>query len=96
MTTVNNFDPISLLDDSDKELFSEKSLNKLRNDLSYKLWDYLTIKLSPDLTEEQLKEVLSVVGYQQRANAIKKYIANFDEKVDKFIEEFKEEFRKES
>lgn len=95
VTTGSNFDPITLIDDSDKELFSDNSLQKLRNDLMHKMWDYLTIKLSQDLTEEQLDEVLDTVGYSKRAAALKKHIPDFDEKVDKFIEEFKVDFDKE-
>ena len=91
-TPSNSFDPITLLSDSDRLQLSQKNIEQLRNNLNLKIWDYLTVKLSQDLTEQQLAEVLNSVGLQQRASILRKYILDFDQKVNRFLEEFKTDF----
>lgn len=92
MNTASSFDPISLLTNSDKEQLSEKNIHDLRKALTLKVWDYLTVKLAEDLTDEELDKVLDTVSLEQRKDALRKYIPDFAEKVDKYLEEFKEDF----
>lgn len=57
LTNLKKFDPIEFLD-IDASVLSQKDLEEMRNSLNSKIGEYILLKFSTFLTEEQFKQAV--------------------------------------
>lgn len=86
-----NFDPISFLG-IDKSSYSDEEVRKLREDLMGKIGEYVLLKCSTSLTDEQLSQ-LSVMNGQQLLYALQNTVPGFDNIMLIEIENFKKDYQ---
>lgn len=90
--TLNNFDPINYLG-IDISSFSTEQIIKLRIDLNNKIGEYILLKLSDNLTSDQLENVIFLTKGNQIVNELANIIPDFKQKILQELENFKAEYQ---
>ncbi len=96
MNKLVNFNILDLLTKDELSQLSPAEQSELKKRLHLKLEEYLTIRLSDDLTDEQLEEVLDCLTFEKRTAVMKKYIKDLDQKIENHLENFVQQVKEQS
>lgn len=91
LISLNNFDPTTFLNIKTTALSAEE-LTKMRQDLNAKVGEYILLKLSDQLTEQQLGEISQIKDGKMMFNTLVKLIPDFEKRVLQELENFKNEY----
>lgn len=94
-TSLQKFDPLVFLSVDTNSLSSPDEVNALREDLNKKIGEYILIKLSGGLTEEQMNEILAAQSGSEILNKLVTVVPELEQKVLQEIENFKTDYQKE-
>lgn len=90
LVNIKNFDPIEFLE-LGKTLLSENDIQELQNSLSKDMEEYVLLKLSSVLTEQQLDQVLN--AKEKMPQVVGTFIPDVKDKTILELENFKKEFQ---
>ena len=91
LTTLQNFDPIAFLE-VDTSKLSEQEVTELRTFLMGKIGEYILLKVSDKLTDEQIEEVSKNANNGNILNILRQYIPDIDQRMLQEVEQFKVEY----
>jgi hypothetical protein len=91
LTDLNSFDPIQFLN-VDISTLSEQEKIDLRTSLNAKIGEYVLLKLSTFLTEEQMTQLSSITDPNQMITTIRSFIPDADAKILQEVNNFKAEY----
>ncbi len=86
-----NFDPLTFLN-VDPDSLSETELSKLRTSLSTKMGEYILLKLSEYLNDEQLDQVIHAKDGGEMISMLRGLVPDLDAKLEQEMQNFKNEF----
>ncbi|MBI1919003.1 hypothetical protein HYS29_00225 [Candidatus Microgenomates bacterium] len=89
---LNNFDPISFLN-INVALLLPKEVISLRTSLNAKIGEYVLLKLSGFLTQEQLDQIINLSNGQEMIDRLKASIPKIDKRIIRELENFKKDFQ---
>lgn len=92
LQALGNFDPVSFLGVDTVSLSSEE-ISQLRNSLNTKMGEYILLKFSENLTDEQFQQITNTKDGEQMITMLKNIIPNLEEKMLKELESFKREYQ---
>lgn len=92
LTTLANFDPVQFLE-IDTSSYSPDKIRKIRKDLHSKIGEYVLVKLSENLTDEQTTELEKLLFGTQIFNFLKNNIPDTEFKMLQVIEDFKKDYQ---
>lgn len=92
LVSLSNFDPIVFLE-IDTASYSADEITKMRSSLMSKIGEYILLKFSENLTQEQFNQVSSIRDGSQLINVLKNFIPDFDSKILQEVENFKTEYK---
>ena len=91
------FDPFFLLQIDTSTLSTTEEAEKLRVELVGKIDEYILYKLSADLSQEQLDQLLSLKNDQGKmSEKMQSFFPDFAHRIQKEIEDFKIEYKQTS
>lgn len=90
LLTLNNFDPVSYLDININNLPQEE-VDKLRQELNGKIGEYVLLKLSNYLTEEQVEKIIDQKDGSEVLRLLNSFLPDANSKILNEVENFKKE-----
>ncbi len=94
LSLTDFFDPIELLTSEEKYSLNDELRRQVRALVLNKFWEFFLVKISEQLDEHMLEEVLNTVNSEQKYIILEKYISDLDQQILKCLEEFKKEVSK--
>lgn len=92
LTVLKNFDPISFLKISTGSM-SVPETAQLKASLNSKIGEYLLLKLSDDLSEDQYKRLIGSKDLEEMAKLAQSFIPDLEKKIDHELDNFKKEYQ---
>jgi len=93
LPALQGFDPLYYFDVDVKGL-QQHEVAKIRQQMTEKLSEYILLKLSDKLTEEQQLAMMQIENAEELLTVLSKYIPDIEESILIEIENFKKEFQK--
>lgn len=91
LTSLRSFDPITFLE-INIESFSSEEISQLRQSIFDKMGEYIFIKLSQNLSEDQMQKIIKIVNKNDLLLNFKQFIPDLEEKIVSELNYFKKEF----
>lgn len=91
LTSLQNFDPIVFLS-IDATTLSDEEIDKAREQLNSKIGEYLLLKLSDNLTQQQLSQVTQAKDGTAMMSLLNNLIPSLQNRILSEVENFKKEY----
>lgn len=92
LQTLNDFDSISFLG-INTESFSPEQATVLRISLNDKIGEYILLKFTKSLNNEQIDHITSLSDGNQILSELSKIVPNFEQKMSQELDNFKKEYQ---
>lgn len=91
LLTLSNFDPVSYLNINITNL-SQEQIERMKQHLNGKIGEYVLLKLSNYLTEEQLEQIMQQNNGNEILRLLSSFFSDANSKILTEVENFKKEY----
>lgn len=88
-----NFNPIQYLGIELKPDQSPEQVGEITTKLNQQIGEYIMLKLSDSLTEDQLDQILQIEDINQQVALLKNYLPDFEARMTAELENFRKEYQ---
>lgn len=95
LNVLNNFNPVAFLEIDTTSMQPEETSN-LSNSLNNKISEYILLKLSDNLSDEQFQKVVGTTDPEEMMKLLGEAVPNLEARIKTELENFKNEYRGEN